>query len=162
MRKIVYIETTIPSFYYEARPEPDRVARKQWTQDWWDNHSAAYDLVTSEATLDELCRGEYPQKDEAIVLIRSVPFLPAEEEVADIVAVYIAQRVMPADTAGDALHLAMASYWKCDFLLTWNCSHLANANKFEHIRHVNNTLGLYTPTIVTPLELTGKEAQDEG
>src|SRR5207244_12975766 len=54
--------------------------------------------------------------------------------------------------AGDALHLALASYHKCDFLVTWNCRHLANANKFGHIRRVNALLGLFVPALVTPLE----------
>lgn len=60
---------------------------------------------------------------------------------------------MPANPAGDALHLAVASVQRCDFLVTWNCRHLANANKFGHIRRVNTLLGLYVPTLVTPLEL---------
>ena len=58
---------------------------------------------------------------------------------------------MPADPGGDALHLALASYHKCDFLVTWNCQHLANANKFGHIRRVNAMLGLFVPALVTPL-----------
>jgi hypothetical protein len=68
---------------------------------------------------------------------------------------------MPADPTGDALHLALASHHKCDFLLTWNCLHLANANKFGHIRRINTMLGLFTPTIVTPLELLGGSDADE-
>ena len=69
---------------------------------------------------------------------------------------------MPDDPVGDALHLAIASYHKCDFLLTWNCRHLANANKFGHIRRVNTLLGLYVPLLVTPLELLGgKEGGNE-
>ena len=60
---------------------------------------------------------------------------------------------MPAGPGGDALHLAVASFCKCDFLLTWNCIHLANANKFGHIRRVNGMLGLYVPAIVTPPQL---------
>jgi len=65
---------------------------------------------------------------------------------------------MPRDPTGDALHLALASYHKCDFLLTWNVQHLANANKFAHIRHVNALLGLFTPALVTPLELSHRRA----
>lgn len=61
---------------------------------------------------------------------------------------------MPKDPKGDALHLALASYHRCQFLLTWNCAHLANANKQEHIRHVNALLGLHVPVLTTPLELT--------
>ena len=56
---------------------------------------------------------------------------------------------------GDALHLALASYHRCDFLVTWNCRHLANANKFGHIRRINVVIGLFVPAIATPLELLG-------
>jgi len=60
---------------------------------------------------------------------------------------------MPREQEGDAAHLAYASYHGIDYLLTWNCKHLANANKFEHIRMVNTKLGLLTPKIVTPMQL---------
>ena len=62
---------------------------------------------------------------------------------------------MPRDLSGDALHLALASYHKCDYLLTWICKHLANPNKFQHIRVVNTVLGLYVPVITTPNQLIG-------
>ena len=69
---------------------------------------------------------------------------------------------MPADPAGDALHLAIASYHKYDFLVTWNCRHLANANKFGHLRRINTLLGLFVPALVTPLELLGESDEDSG
>lgn len=69
---------------------------------------------------------------------------------------------MPQDPLGDALHLALASYHKCDFLLTWNCQHLANANKFNHIKRINTMLGLFIPILTTPLELLGGEEDYEG
>lgn len=62
---------------------------------------------------------------------------------------------MPKEPKGDALHLALASYHHCHFLLTWNCAHLANPNKFEHIRHINSILGLFVPSLITPYELLG-------
>ena len=157
MNRRVYIETTIPSFYHEVRVEPDMIARRQWTREWWDDYRLGYDLVTSEAVLDELENGDYPQKNDALALMDIVPLLDIDNAVADIVAAYIKHTVMPADPAGDALHLALASYHRCDFLLTWNCRHLANANKFAHIRRVNGLLGLFVPALVTPLELLGQE-----
>lgn len=132
------------------------VARRQWTQEWWENAADKYELVTSVAVLDELNRGNFPIKDDAIELLKELPLLPIEEAITDIVQAYIQHQVMPADPVGDALHLALASYHKCDFLLTWNCRHLANANKFGHIRRVNTLLGLYVPAMVTPLELLGE------
>ena len=151
----VYIETSIPSFYYEIRTEADMVARKEWTRQWWNDASENYLLVTSVAVLDELSRGNFPAKEDAIELVSSLPLIPVESVVAEIVQIYIQQQVMPNDPVGDALHLALASHHKCDFLLTWNCRHLANANKFGHIRRVNAMLGLYVPMLVTPLELMG-------
>jgi predicted nucleic acid-binding protein len=153
----VYVETTIPSFYHEARTAPDIVARREWTRDWWDNHSSRYDLFTSEAVVDELERGNFPNKDESQTLIQSMSLLQVNQAVIDIVEAYIRHHLMPADPAGDALHLALASFHKCDFLLTWNCRHLANANKFAHIRRINGILGLFVPTLVTPLELLDED-----
>ena len=157
---VVYIETTIPSFYVEVRQEPDMVARRQWTREWWEHCRPAYDLVTSEAVLDELSQGDYPNKADAIALVESLQLVPVEQEIVEIVEAYIQHQVMPRDPVGDALHLALASFHKCDFLLTWNCNHLANANKYRHIQRVNTLLGLYVPTLVTPLELLG-ETEDE-
>ncbi len=62
-------------------------------------------------------------------------------------------RVVISDATGDALHLAYASAYKCEFLLTWNCNHLANANKKQHIAVINTRLKLFVPEIVTPMEL---------
>jgi predicted nucleic acid-binding protein len=151
----VYIETSIPSFYYEERPEPDMVARKLWTRQWWEQAEAYYSLVTSVAVLDELQQGTYPNKTAVLDLVNTLPLIPVTQEIVEIVQTYIQHHVMPQDPVGDALHLALTSYHKCDFLLTWNCRHLANANKFGHIRRVNTLLGLYVPALVTPLELLG-------
>jgi predicted nucleic acid-binding protein len=155
MRSRVYVETSIPSFYHEVRTEPEMVARRDWTRQFWDNAETDYELVTSVAVLDELEKGEFPNKDRVIELTNSLPLLSIEPEIVEIVESYIDRQVMPRDPSGDALHLAVASYHKCDFLLTWNCKHLANANKFERIRVVNVMLGLFVPLLVTPLELLG-------
>ncbi len=71
----------------------------------------------------------------------------------EIVEVYIARRVMPADPLGDALHLALASFHRCDYLVTWNCRHLANAAKFRHIRVINALIDLHVPVLATPEQL---------
>jgi predicted nucleic acid-binding protein len=131
------------------------VARRDWTRDWWDNHRPGYQLVTSEAVLDELMRGDYPNKEQALLLVNDVRLLKIHDPITEIVEAYVQHKLMPQNPLGDALHLALASYYKCDFLLTWNCKHLANANKFDHIRRVNMLLGLYVPKLVTPLELLG-------
>lgn len=155
MSALVYVETSVPSFYFETRPGPEMVARRLWTRHWWDVVRPVYEAVTSVAVLEELGRGRYAGRRDALMLMREVPILPFEPAIAEIVEVYVLQKVMPRDPVGDALHLAIASFHKCDFLLTWNCQHLANANKFGHIKRVNTKLGLHVPALVTPLELGG-------
>jgi hypothetical protein len=154
-RPRIYVETTIPSFYHTTRTTPSALARRDWTRRWFDVARHRSILLTSTAVLDELADGEYPSREAALDLLRGLPILQVATPVADIVAVYIHNRLMPADPVGDALHLALASYNKCDFLVTWNCQHLANANKFGHFRRMNALLGLFVPVLTTPLELLG-------
>ena len=163
MRQRIYIETSIPSFYCEDRADAEVVVRKEWTREWWDNYSHEYLLVSSPAVLDELSSGDCPEqkREKALALISQAPLVPIEPEITDIVEAYIKHKLMPNNPVGDAIHLALASFHKCEFLLTWNCKHLANANKFHHIRRVNTMLGLYVPLLVTPLELLGEEENDE-
>ena len=115
MKPSIYIETSIPSFYYEVRTEADNVARRQWTREWWDEHLSGYDAYTSEAVIEELEGGSFPGKANALELMEELPLLDINEPIIDIVATYISHRVMPNDPAGDALHLAVASFHKCDF-----------------------------------------------
>jgi hypothetical protein len=152
-----YVETSVPSFYCSSREDPESVARKNWTQHWWDFKQTNYELLTSVAVLDELNRWESASRDAALDLLADVPLLPMDPAIVEIVAAYVQHAVMPTDPSGDALHLAVASYHKCEFLVTWNCKHLANANKFRHIQRVNTLLGLYVPSLVTPLELLSQE-----
>jgi predicted nucleic acid-binding protein len=153
----VYIETTIPSFHFSNREEPEMIAIRQWTRDWWTQEAGNYEMVTSDAVLEELAAGNHPEKRKKLALVQFLRLLEITSEVVDVAEVYISQKLMPRQSAGDALHLAIASYYKCDYLLTWNCKHIANANKFSHIRRINEKLHLSTPELVTPLELTQEE-----
>jgi predicted nucleic acid-binding protein len=150
-----YIETTIPSFYYEIRSEPSMIARRDWTRSWLDSAMTSNRIVSSVAVIDELRRGDFPGREEALAMLDGFEMLAIEDAVYEIVEAYLAYKLMPADPFGDALHLALASYHRCDFLVTWNCQHLANANKFGQIRRINGILGLFTPELVTPMELLG-------
>ncbi len=152
---IVYIESTIPSLYHDVRSSPAIVARREWTRRWWATAHDRFRLVTSEAVIEEITAGIPEHAEARLSLIGGLPLLTIEPAVVEIVEAYVRHKLMPGDPAGDALHLALASYHKCDFLLTWNCLHLANANKFGHIRRLNVMLGLWVPTLATPLELLG-------
>lgn len=151
MKKRVYFDTTIPSYYHDARKETKFLA--DLTRKWFREEARHYDVFVSEATLVEASAGRYKGKAKIVRLIERYRMLKYDSVLEDIVETYIKNFLMPKHFGGDALHLAYASYYKMDFLLTWNCEHLANANKREHIRIINNRLGLFVPEITTPLEL---------
>ena len=150
MAKTVYIETSVPSAYVSHRSDPASLYRRAVTRLWWHEEAQRYELTSSVATLDELSRGNYPGRDEAIGLVEGLPLLELNEEVENVAELYIRHRLMPDEEAGDALHLAIASVHEVDYLLTWNIRHLANPNKVEHMTVINRRLGLMTPTILSP------------
>jgi len=149
----VYIETSISSFYHEIREGAEFIAMRNWIREWWDSRMRVYKCFTSAAVLDELEEGNHPGKADKIQLLDKVELLEINDDIEEIVEVYISNYLMPKDVLGDALHLAIASFHKMDYLLTWNRSHLANANKKKRIRRINERLRLATPEIITPLEL---------
>ena len=123
------------------------------TRKWWEEESKNFDIYVSLETIAELDSGNYPRKNEILEFAREIEQLEPNPEIRNIVEFYIQNTLMPLDEQGDALHLAYTSYYKIDFLLTWNCNHLANANKKQHIRIINARLNLFIPEIITPLEL---------
>ena len=154
MNSLIYVETSIPSFYFETRQGLQLQARREWTREWWEVARWRDALVISPVVIAEL--EETPdtgKRKEMLDLVDDLPRLLYADVIDVIVEVYLKNKVMPMAHGGDAHHLALASYHRCDILLTWNCKHLANANKTGHIRLINNTLNLHTPQIVTPLEL---------
>src|SRR5438132_4746408 len=127
MKSLVYVETTIPSYYCDDRPAVAAdIAR---TREWWDQERAAYDCFISAAVLDELANGDYPNKEACLALVAALPVVQVNTEVLEIARVYQLRGLMAQPPSADAIHLALASYYRLDFLLTWNCRHIANANK---------------------------------
>src|SRR5688572_20499570 len=109
MKTRVYIETTIPSFYFESRPEPEMVARKNSTRQWWDSERSGYDVYTSEAVIQELSTGLYPGQNECLDLISRIPVLGATDQITFAVQAYLDNFIMPKRNVFDAIHLAYAS-----------------------------------------------------
>ncbi len=153
MSALIYVETSIPSFYHETRTEAQFQARREWTREWWNLARVRDVLVTSLAVIAELEEAPRPKRTKCIALLEPLPFLQSSPGVDELVAVYVKHRLMPADSTGDARHLALATFHGCAVLATWNCRHIANPNKRGHIERVNAMLGFETPLLVTPVEL---------
>ncbi len=160
MKERIYLETSVIGAYFDERTDVVSAAQRFWTRRWWDEVRYEYELVISQAVIDELRHPDYQHSSEALTLIEGVSELVVNEEIREIVTLYIQHFIMPRNPLGDALHLAFASHYKCDYLLTWNCRHIANPNKFRHIRLVNTSLGLYVPTLCTPNQLLGGDFYD--
>jgi len=155
MKKTVYVDATIPNFLYDQREEAQVFVKVTTT--WWKEERHFFEIWASEATLDEVGSGSYPHKVQAIECASQLQLLPPDPAIIEIAQTYIDQYVMPHSLKGDALHLAYASFYKMDFLLTWNCNHLANANKHQHIAILNTRLHLAVPEITTPFQLFHEE-----
>ncbi len=151
----VYLDTSIPSYYFDERESLSQFV--EITRNWWLEMADDYDIFVSDAVFQELNQGNYPRKNEIIKFILSIPLLPPNNDIEQIVDFYIANYVMPKSLKGDAVHLAYACFYNIQYLLTWNCKHLANANKQKHIQIINAHLGLPTPQIITPLQLFHEE-----
>jgi hypothetical protein len=149
----VFIETTIPSFYFETRDDRRSRDWRAQTRLWWARHAPAYTLVTSTFVIAEFLRSPGVKSAQAASFFADVETLPTPPRFGEVVETYIREMIMPADAVGDAAHLAIASLHGVEFILTGNCRHLANANKARHIGAVNRRLGLAAPIIATPFEI---------
>lgn len=98
------------------------MARRDWTRRWWDDAAERHELVTSVAVLDELGDGPAEHRAAWLSLMNDLPLLTIDLAVVEIVETYIRHQLMPAAPGGDVLHLALASYHKCDFLVTCELS----------------------------------------
>lgn len=146
----VFIETTVPSFYFETRRHSKQIIWRESTRRWWEQSRPQFHVVTSRAVIAEVDNTPEPKRSQMLALLEQIDVLAEPSGVRELAEYYISQHVMPAGALGDALHLAFASMHGADFLLTWNCKHLANARKFKHIQVINDRLGLTSPVICTP------------
>jgi hypothetical protein len=150
--------TTIPSLYV-ARPSGQLVeaARQRLTRIWWDDHRHDYELVCSQTVLDECGRGETGMAAGRITLLNSLPLLELSQEIVTISQELVDRGIIPTKAADDALHIAVASVHKIDYLLTWNCKHIANPHNQRRISDCLSAYGYIASVICTPEELIGDE-----
>ena len=154
MKPRIYLETTIPS-YLTSRPSRDLVtaAHQQITREWWDTRRCAFDLFVSQMVLDEAGSGDPEAAARHRAVLTSLPILNPHEEEADLAQTLIERVVLPASAAADALHIAIAVVNGMDYLLTWNCTHIANATLRSRIEAACRNKGFEIPIICTPEEL---------
>jgi hypothetical protein len=153
MADSVYLETSVLSALFDLRSDPVCQVQHQETKEWHEREGRYYDLYVSALVLDELRGGKYDHQQEAVSFARGLSLLSIDDEVLGVARVYADHLVMPQDNLGDAVHLAVASVNEVDYLLTWNCKHLANPNKVRRIAEINRRLGLMVPVIATPAML---------
>lgn len=154
----VYVETPIVS-YLRSRPASQVVAaaRQLLTRRWWDEERRNYDLVISQYVLDEAAKGDPTLSAERLKLLDGIPILEIDPKVEEIAAAIMAKGILPAKAEFDSLHFAVAAYHGVDYLLTWNCTHIANARTLPRIQEVLSVIGFPSPIVCTPEEMVDDE-----
>jgi len=154
MKPSAYLDSSIPSYWLEQGPDPLVQARHMLTRRWWSDELPRFDPFISQIVLDELASGESERAARRLALVGRLPLLDVNDEVERAARFYVENMAMPSRDFRDAFHLALSSVHRIDYLVTWNYSHLANARKRRHIEILNERLGLPSPVICSPEELT--------
>lgn len=156
--KTLYVETSVIS-YLTALPARDLIvaAWQSATHQWWRNRRTGFELCTSQLVLDEASAGHPDAAARRIQMLSGLPILPITDTASELAVSLLKEGAMPEKAADDALHLAIAAYHGVDYLLTWNCRHLDNAEMKPVMRSVCAIRGYACPEICTPLELMGDE-----
>ena len=156
MAQTVYLETSIIS-YLTARPSRDLVtaARQELTREWWGRRRAWFELYVSEAVIAEAQAGDSEAAARRLSILASLPLLDVTPAVTRL-AQDVAQALqLPRRVAADSVHVAVAACHGIEFLLTWNSTHLANAELRPTIEQVCRDGGFAPPILCTPDELMG-------
>jgi len=150
----VYIETTVISLL-TARPTRDIVqtALQQLTHEWWDSRSRHFDLFISEFVLSEAARGDRDAAQRRLAALKKLKELAVTPAVAVLADRLLKETRLPAKAQQDAAHLACAAVHAMDYLVTWNCTHIANAVLIPQVQSVCLLAGYKCPQICTPQEL---------
>ena len=156
MQKRVYVETSVIS-YLTARTSRDLViaAWQQTTSNWWVTQRSKFALCTSELVIMEASRGDKQVAALRLQALENIALLPITKEAGQLANLLLKSGALPPKALDDALHISIAAISKTDYLLTWNCRHIDNAETKPLIRTVCNENGFQCPEICTPMELMG-------
>jgi predicted nucleic acid-binding protein len=152
----VYLETTFIS-YLVARPSGDLVvaAHQKTTQDWWAMRRDQFACYMSQTVIDEASAGDATEAQKRLAVLTTLTALDVNPQAGALAQAILAGGVLPPNAARDAVHVAVAAVHGVDYLLTWNCKHLANAQIMRRIESVCQSHGHRMPIICTPEELMG-------
>lgn len=153
----VYLETSVVS-YWTSRPSRDLIiaGHQQITRDWWNRRRSAFELFVSRIVVDEASEGDPQAAGERLVVLRNVPVLQLNRAAVVLAREFLDAGALPAKAGEDALHVAVATVHGMDFLLTWNCRHIANAEMTRAVNAICTERGYEMPVICTPEELMGE------
>ena len=153
MSSTVYIETSIIG-YLTSRPSRDLItaANQQLTHDWWNEHREKFDIFISQFVIDECAMGDAIVAKARLDTIAAIRQLAVTESVEILADELIRQVPLPEKAQVDALHVAIATVCEMEYLLTWNCTHIANAVLRPRIEAISRSFGYEPPTICTPQE----------
>jgi hypothetical protein len=154
MKPKVYIETTIPSYLtaWQSRKQI-RAEDQQTTREWWAMREA-FELYVSELVLAECRAGDPIAALDRLAALHGLAALSHSAEADKLAEALMFGVPLPEMAAADALHIALASIHGMQYLLTWNCSHIANPVLRPQIEAVCREAGYEPPLICTPKELT--------
>jgi len=154
MKAKVYIETSVIS-YLTSRPSQDIViaGHQQTTRDWWDTHRAQFDVVASQLVVQEASAGDPQAAQQRLAVLAELELLAVSAEAMALAQALVDGGPLPSQAAEDALHIAIAVTNGIDYLVTWNCRHLANASMRKDIDRICRLRGYEPVVICTPEEL---------
>lgn len=146
MKQSLYLETSVIGAYLD-NGEP---FRRDLTIRWWEHELPEYRAVVSILVQRELERVAEPHRTGYLSLVRPLEQVDLAEEATILAEGYITRGIFHRKYIADALHVALASFHKIDYLVTWNFGHLANVRRQARIRLFNTAAGFFVPMIVTP------------
>jgi hypothetical protein len=146
----VYIETSVVSFLREnPSASSESVERQLLTRKWWRSYRHRFALVTSQYVIDEARVGQPERAQERLGYLAGVPLVPLSDDVDALAAQIMIRAILPQDAIVDALHIASAAVGRVDYLLTWNCSHIAHPMILPRVFRTLDDFALPFPVICT-------------
>ncbi len=161
MKPRAYVETSVIS-YLSAKPSSDLIVagHQQITVDWWKTAADSLDLVASELVFQEASAGDKVAARLRIGTLDCLELLEITLETVELAETLVKSAAIPEKAAEDALHIAICATNGIEFLVTWNCRHIANATLRSGIERVCRAAGFEPPIICTPEEMAGNYGGD--